>query len=81
MIPQPTAVPSLRRQIKRQRVRQSLRFLRGIMLVETRRKALALDQELVDELVEVGLARVADAIVKLHDEIERSIATCRREES
>jgi predicted transcriptional regulator len=80
MIPAPNVVPSLRRQIKRQRVRQSLRFLRQIILVEARRKVAALDQDLVDELHEVGLRSVADLVVRLHEEIERSLATCRREE-
>jgi hypothetical protein len=75
------AATTIRRALRRIRREQSARFLRAILISETRTKAAALlDQVLVDELIAAGLPRLADAIVRLSDEVDAASDALRREQ-
>lgn len=72
---------TLQRKLRHIRRAQSSRFQRSLLLHELEGKAPALfDQTLVDELIEAGLAFVAEAICNLGEEVVAARAELRREQ-
>jgi hypothetical protein len=67
--------------IRRMKARQSLRLWRSFLLADLRRALRALDASLPGDLEDAGLRRVAEALARLHIEIDAACAAARREES